>query len=906
MLALLLATPSLAEAPPGLSPMAGGLWTSAERDTDRGDIERAVRTYVQIWRVEERPEAILAAGHLLEEEQDWSGALRTYRLADDDPDVALALAALCLDPRRPLEERRPTRAASLAEGVARVYPGRPEPAALRARALAALDQPDDALIQVRAWLGFDSELPRDQAVQVAVEVYQAFERADRVADATPILEQLVARVPESREELERLRDRAEMEELADKLAQVGPQPLTGAQREIVEEARRALAAGRVVDALAGLDALLADVPLSPEARGLRAEARRRSGDPAGAEQDLVAAEALDPLDPRWPEALGELLEAHYAGRHGAEALAAFDRALRLQPRPRTDLLLRKAHLELRLRRVSTARATLAALLAQEPDGPDATEARALLDDLERARPEPEALPLGRNCPDDISDAACRAFWRAYVYHRRDNPADPETGRPADAEVALDAVREAREAAPGWVRALNLEATIRRAQAEHDPSQAATSLALFEESLTLDPDQPDIWVHLGKLRDREGDHDGAVAAWEKAVAIDASGGAAAHVYLAEEDWAAWRPFQARAHVEAYLSSATSGAVQDRLHERATAVRREVDTALVAGTAGLGGLGLLAVAAPLGWLAARRRGQTVDALLDRAPGAWRDVARIASAVRHEVLKHHTTVLDAVADALEAGDDEPASWASERLFGDGGALERAERYLAELRELGRRHGVVLDLRKDRAFGPLVRGLTRLRGIAGPLGRGARRIVPELHAISDLLHAQAYPALGALVRTICVLPLDQALLSSAWNAVLREPALRGATPPELELTPPEAGLFVRAWKDEVVDILVNVLRNAVQASRDHARHRIGLRLVVEEDPLTLLERVAIRIGDEAPRTVSTAMIRGRYIERGLGLTVDLISRNGGSIHVEDEPGFSKAVVVRLPLVEAPDLEAP
>ena len=45
--------------------------------------------------------------------------------------------------------------------------------------------------------------------------------------------------------------------------------------------------------------------------------------------------------------------------------------------------------------------------------------------------------------------------------------------------------------------------------------------------------------------------------------------------------------------------------------------------------------------------------------------------------------------------------------------------------------------------------------------------------------------------------------------------------------------------------------------------------------------------------------MLRSRYIERGLGLTVDLISRNGGSIGVEDEPGYSKAVVVRLPRAE-------
>ena len=76
------------------------------------------------------------------------------------------------------------------------------------------------------------------------------------------------------------------------------------------------------------------------------------------------------------------------------------------------------------------------------------------------------------------------------------------------------------------------------------------------------------------------------------------------------------------------------------------------------------------------------------------------------------------------------------------------------------------------------------------------------------------------------------------------------------------------------------------------------------EEDEITGLERVVMRVQDDAPRRISTAMIRGRYIDRGLGLAVDLISRNGGSVHVEDESGWSKAVVVRLPRAEAPELE--
>ena len=115
------------------------------------------------------------------------------------------------------------------------------------------------------------------------------------------------------------------------------------------------------------------------------------------------------------------------------------------------------------------------------------------------------------------------------------------------------------------------------------------------------------------------------------------------------------------------------------------------------------------------------------------------------------------------------------------------------------------------------------------------------------------------------------------------------------------ERPLWLRIFRGELEDILTNVLRNSLQASLDAGAPRMGLRVETEEDWITGLERVAFRVMDDAPRRITTALIRSRYIERGLGLTVDLISRNGGSIHVEDEPEWSKAVVVRLTLAEPP-----
>jgi hypothetical protein len=69
--------------------------------------------------------------------------------------------------------------------------------------------------------------------------------------------------------------------------------------------------------------------------------------------------------------------------------------------------------------------------------------------------------------------------------------------------------------------------------------------------------------------------------------------------------------------------------------------------------------------------------------------------------------------------------------------------------------------------------------------------------------------------------------------------------------------------------------------------------------DEITGLGTLAIRIKDRSPEQLSNEMLRGRYVERGMGITVDLLSRYDGSIAVEDEPGWSKAVVLRFFILE-------
>ncbi len=313
-------------------------------------------------------------------------------------------------------------------------------------------------------------------------------------------------------------------------------------------------------------------------------------------------------------------------------------------------------------------------------------------------------------------------------------------------------------------------------------------------------------------------------------------------------------------------------------------------------------LVGVGLPV-WVRSRRRGGVgLRELLERAPGSARDVARVCAALRHEVLKHHTSVLGVVADALEDLDPDPARWAAERLYGHDGALARLDGYLAELEAVGRQAGVRLNLRhRDPTFGPLLSAVDRLRKLQPSLERGEdRRVAGALREISDELNGRAYRALGRLVANLQVLELDAGTLRRIYDDVVAEPAFRDARVPALALDPlPEERLLLRLYPRDLRDILVNLLRNSVDVSVADGAERLGLAVEIDEDEITGLERVALRVRDASPRKLTTQMIRGRYISRGLGLAVDLTSRAGGSIHVESEAGWSKAVVVRLPRAE-------
>jgi len=279
----------------------------------------------------------------------------------------------------------------------------------------------------------------------------------------------------------------------------------------------------------------------------------------------------------------------------------------------------------------------------------------------------------------------------------------------------------------------------------------------------------------------------------------------------------------------------------------------------------------------------------------------------------------VLPSVADALEAGDRGPALDAAGRLFARDdapGVVDRWWAYIDELEALGRRAGVRVNLRHlDPDLAPMCAAFMELAELEAPMVRGRAGAAGRLRAVSEAINGAGYLALGRLIREVCVLEVTEARVLECWEQVRQEPAYVERALPELEVRglkagEGEGGYPVRIFLRDFEDILVNVLRNSLgavlEAPPDEAAPRLGVTLEAEEDWVTGLESVAIRVRDNSPRPLTDAMIRGRYIERGFGITVDLINRHSGSIKVEDasEPGWSKAVVVRLPRAEAEEIE--
>jgi tetratricopeptide (TPR) repeat protein len=878
---LLGALVALAAPEDALDDLSRSFWERGQRLEADGDLSGAALAYRM---THQRQPTWTRA--LLAEARAWADAGRTDRAlsalerAPFDADAVEARGRLLL-------EDDPEAAVDAFVRLRRLRPEWPEVDLLIAAARVRVD-PLSALPVLQRYLEHpEADLGLEEGVDTVVRLLGGLQEAGRVEEAAELAVRVARRFAEvpGVERVDALRLRYEVAEEARALASAAGLPLSPVGVEALAQARDAAFSGRVDRAAAQLRELVRTEPRAALAWASLARVEEQLGRIDEAVAAAAMAETLDPVEADHSAQLGELYAAHFGGRLDVRAARAYGRAVQRRGSD-AELWYRKATLERRAGWTSEAADSYRRALSLDPSGPHAADARRHLDGLQRPLPAPVDVPEGQvGRPSSVPQVAWDSLHRAWAWQRRRPLQGPEVLDEALAEVAV-----ARRTAPSWVRAINLEAAIRLDRGDTDEA-----LQLYRRSLQVDPAQGSVHRMVAELL-ASSDPAASRASLDRAADL---GEPTAVLRRAEARAAAGQLWAARADLQRYRGLTVRGVEQAAALDRRLATQQ----AVVVGGAGAAVVGLFAT--PLWWWRRQRGGVGLVALLERSPSRFGHVAAALAGLRHEVLKHHTTVLDEVADALQAGDDDTLRWAVEHLYGDEGALPRFHRYLQGLKQLGDEAGVRLNLaHRDPVFAPLIDAMAQLQGLQRSIERGDAGAARSLRQLSIALNIDAYRGLGRYLQQLCLVDIDEGLVQEAWRSVRREGAFREG-PAELTLVDSVSGpLWVRAYRSDLLDVLTNLLRNALEASSAAGQPRVGVRLDVDEDWVTGLERVQIAVLDRSPRRLTTAMVRGRFVGRGLGLAVDLVTRAGGSVHVEDDDEWCKAVVVRLPRVERPEEE--
>ncbi len=667
----------------------------------------------------------------------------------------------------------------------------------------------------------------------------------------------------------------------------------------------AMRAGDLATAERELRTAIEDSPWFPKAHYMLGLIHARSGRFPEAAEELKISIRMDRFDHEAHMMLGLLYKKEFAGAEDEQAIRHLESALLLRP----DLYHLEFHLGQLRSRTDRGRARkhytrfLNAPVAD--DDPDRAQARRALDELNR-EPSAEDLPSLPEPPRNmqrLDPELQRMINEAYL----------RVAEEQDFAQAERVLERARKKFPDEEIVLNELAKVAYALERHGDARA-----FWEKSLSMDPNQMEVHERLGLLLETDLPEQ-ATRHLRRASEL---GSSTARFRLAQRLWTDFHLFAASDELDAYLRVAGP---YDLYWDAAQRLRERMDDVFLQIYLAIAGLLLLFLSVPALQVYRRLRGASLAQLLARAPKSFPEVARILSLIRHEILKHNTAFLSDVAHALEM--DEPdgearASIVAQRLFGAQrtGSNGRAPRsggqrgiygrflgYVEELQKVGRSHGVTLNLgRKDPIFSAMIAAFEDLRGLES-LQLSPQRDRPSiklewsrrLARSGHVLGRKAFESLSSVIESLCVVDVDAAFVREVFAQVVTEAQFGGIAIAELTLV--GEGARVRVFRSDLEDILTNVLRNSLQSSVLYAPKPVvlGAALVTEIDEITGLCTLAIRIQDRSGEQLSNEMLRGRYIERGMGITADLLSRYDGSIAVESEAGWQKAVVLRFFAVE-------
>jgi signal transduction histidine kinase len=312
------------------------------------------------------------------------------------------------------------------------------------------------------------------------------------------------------------------------------------------------------------------------------------------------------------------------------------------------------------------------------------------------------------------------------------------------------------------------------------------------------------------------------------------------------------------------------------DQATSKRRLA----VGAVAGVGLLGLVGVG-----LGRRFRGVPVARALARRPALFPELSRAVAEVRHDVIKHRASV-------LEAGDDQREEMARALLEPQPASELVAEIY-ARVEQAATGLGLTLrPLDREPTFGPIARALRKAERI---LRNGERAPLDEIDRELREVHAGRLGELLTLgPRTL----LDAETMTRWIRAV--EAEAPGATEPALLLR--HMDLSVGVDETALYTIFANLLRNAEQAVAERPEPRILVRVERETD-VTGRQLVTILVADSAPHApmLTPSDIEKRDGQRGLGLVRDLTRKWGGHLAIRNEAApLVKAIGASFPAAGA------
>ncbi len=671
----------------------------------------------------------------------------------------------------------------------------------------------------------------------------------------------------------------------------------------------ALREGSYAEAERKLTAAIDESPWFPRAYYSRGVARARLDKLMPAVDDINRSIRMDRSDYRAHMTLGLIYKKEFAGAEDDEAIKHLSAALRLRP-DLTRLHLLLGELYARTDREKAREHYQRFIQLTELEDPEARKARKALEDLEREIRKEDPLPMPppaeeslRSLDPEVQRAINEAYLRGTEHQ--------------DWKMAEKTLEQARKSFPSEPVLLN-----ELARVVYHEERYGDARAYWEQSLEMLEDQVEVHERLGLLL-REDLPEEAIPHLQRAADL---GSLTARFSLAELLWEQTKPLEAREQIERYLAE---GSDYDLYWDRAQALHDEIENRFFQAYLALGLLLTLLIAFPAWRVYRHYRGASLEQLLDKAPKSYPEVARVLSLIRHEILKHNTAFLADVGRALEyeaADADVRAEVLGQRLFGEalarrgrrgqppGGIYGRFHGYLDELEKVARAYQVTLNLhRKDTTFRPMIAAFDDLARWGPALGRtptlsSSKRaeLAKTLRRCGHVLGRKAFERLSGLIQQLCVTTVDAQLVESCFGQVQGEKQFAGH-----QLAPivvEGEGAPVRIFRTDLEDILANVMRNSLRSSIHYADPPVGLgvSLQIEIDEITGLGSLAIRIKDRSPEPLTNEMLRGRYVERGMGITVDLLSRYDGAIGVESEPGWSKAVVLRFFTVEQESLPLP